>query len=269
MEMEECRHGSFAPRKMLADLPESQGGIGRHKCASCAYQLGKDELEEQLAEQGDIIECAHKSYAPRKILMALKESQAGEGRHKCVVCAYQEGRAAARGLAQEEAWEPKAGGQKGGISKKPPPKSKSTTPDPDWWKKKEERQKEVGDLGEELVLEHEKALLISLGKPGLANSVTHVSKEEGDHAGYDIRSYWADGSVKYIEVKATTNGIDTPFYISANELKVAQTSQNEYLVYRLFDLDEENRQSSFYLIEGDLVESLNLEPVSYQASIKG
>lgn len=36
------------------NLPESQGGAGRHKCAACAYQLGRSEAvaaEERLREQ--------------------------------------------------------------------------------------------------------------------------------------------------------------------------------------------------------------------------
>jgi len=35
-------------------LPESQGGAGRHKCAACAYELGRSEAaaaEERLREQ--------------------------------------------------------------------------------------------------------------------------------------------------------------------------------------------------------------------------
>jgi hypothetical protein len=35
-------------------LPESQGGVGRHKCAACAYELGRNEAtatEERLRER--------------------------------------------------------------------------------------------------------------------------------------------------------------------------------------------------------------------------
>jgi len=35
MRMEECRHGNKAPLDMLLALPESQGGLGRHKCPNC------------------------------------------------------------------------------------------------------------------------------------------------------------------------------------------------------------------------------------------
>lgn len=35
--------------------------------------------------------CKHDKQAPKDVLRALPESQAGEGRHKCAVCAYDAG----------------------------------------------------------------------------------------------------------------------------------------------------------------------------------
>jgi hypothetical protein len=40
MPKETCNHGKTAPQSVLDDLPHSQAGTGRHKCAVCAYQLG-------------------------------------------------------------------------------------------------------------------------------------------------------------------------------------------------------------------------------------
>lgn len=37
---ESCRHGNDAPSTLLANLPPSQGGSGRHKCPVCAYRAG-------------------------------------------------------------------------------------------------------------------------------------------------------------------------------------------------------------------------------------
>ena len=36
-------------------------------------------------------QCAHDSAAPADVLQRLADSQAGAGRHKCVICAYQRG----------------------------------------------------------------------------------------------------------------------------------------------------------------------------------
>lgn len=37
---ENCKHGNAAPLDLLAGLPPSQAGAGRHKCAVCAYEAG-------------------------------------------------------------------------------------------------------------------------------------------------------------------------------------------------------------------------------------
>jgi hypothetical protein len=45
-------------------------------------------------------ECTYKSKrAPKDVMDALPESQAGKGRHKCAVCAYIAGYEAARAVA--------------------------------------------------------------------------------------------------------------------------------------------------------------------------
>ena len=37
---ETCKHGNQAPKYILRDLPQSQGGEGRHGCVVCAYEAG-------------------------------------------------------------------------------------------------------------------------------------------------------------------------------------------------------------------------------------
>jgi len=39
-DVENCDHGHAAPQRMLGELPASQAGWGRHKCAICAYYHG-------------------------------------------------------------------------------------------------------------------------------------------------------------------------------------------------------------------------------------
>ena len=41
--------------------------------------------------QSSFESCKHKHQAPRDLLNALPAAQAGTGRHKCVVCAYDAG----------------------------------------------------------------------------------------------------------------------------------------------------------------------------------
>jgi hypothetical protein len=36
-----CDHGSSAPLGAIAELPVSQSGVGRHRCAICAFEEGR------------------------------------------------------------------------------------------------------------------------------------------------------------------------------------------------------------------------------------
>lgn len=60
--------------EILASLPESQAGEGRHKCAGCAYEQGHEDGFNQSPE-------------PPK-LSELPYSQAKAGRHKDARAAY-------------------------------------------------------------------------------------------------------------------------------------------------------------------------------------
>ena len=100
---------------------------------------------------------------------------------------------------------------------------------------REARNRELGQAGEELVFEHERRLLTDAGHPELAKRVRWVSEEEGDGAGYDIASFSRAGGSRLIEVK-TTNGWDrTPFYISPNELEVAEQRRDEWRLLRVWN----------------------------------
>lgn len=61
--------------------------------------------------------------------------------------------------------------------------------------------------------------------PGLAEKVLHTAKIGGDGAGFDIRSFFPDGRLKFIEVKTTTGPKDTDFLISANEVAFSAARQ--------------------------------------------
>lgn len=67
------------------------------------------------------------------------------------------------------------------------------------------RNKQLGSLGEQLVVEYEKAALILKGRPDLAARVCCISAIQGDGAGYDVLSFEVDGNEKFIEAKTTTN----------------------------------------------------------------
>ena len=76
---------------------------------------------------------------------------------------------------------------------------------------REQGNQKLGEFGEDLVIKYEKWKLIKLGRTNLAEKVEWISKEEGDGAGFDILSKNLNGTDKYIEVKTTKLGKETPF----------------------------------------------------------
>ena len=133
---------------------------------------------------------------------------------------------------------------------------------------KELNNRKLGLVGEELVLKYEKETLISLGKEDLAERIIHTSKVEGDGAGYDIKSFNEDGSVKYIEVKATRGNIYTDFYMSPRELRFAELNKDSFCLYRVFDLQKRTNNGKFFVFNGDINNSFNKIPTGFRLSKK-
>ncbi len=104
---------------------------------------------------------------------------------------------------------------------------------------KEQSNKVIGLYGEEIVIEYEKWNLIRLGKDKLADKIKWISKEEGDGAGFDILSKNLNGTDKYIEVKTTRLGKETPFFFSSNELQFSINKATYYHLYRLFNVESD------------------------------
>ena len=104
---------------------------------------------------------------------------------------------------------------------------------------KEQSNKALGLFGEELVIEYEKWNLIKLGKDELADKIEWISKLEGDGAGFDILSKNLNGTDKYIEVKTTRLGKETPFFFSSNELQFSIKKASYYHLYRLFNAEND------------------------------
>jgi len=125
-----------------------------------------------------------------------------------------------------------------------------------------ERNRSLGKAGKERVLHHERVHLQASGRGDLADKVRWVSQEDGDGAGYDIASCALNGSPRVIEVK--TNGWErTPFYITRNELEVANARRQEWSLVRLFDFSREARA---FELRPPLKAHVSLMATRYQAS---
>jgi hypothetical protein len=128
---------------------------------------------------------------------------------------------------------------------------------------RDERNRVLGKAGEERVLEHERSILTDAGRRDLARKIRWVSQEDGDGAGYDIASYTPEGHDRLIEVK-TTNGWDrTPFYISRNELAVADERRDSWYLLRLWNF---SREPQAFELRPPLDAHVALTATSFEAS---
>jgi hypothetical protein len=129
----------------------------------------------------------------------------------------------------------------------------------------EAKNRDLGQKGELLVVEHEKKSLIENGRPDLAERVRHVSAVEGDGAGYDIESFTPEGDIKYIEVKTTRGSAESSFFISTNEVEFARQHRNNYYLYRVYDYEDSRNVGRFYVGTGEVEEMFELTPTQYRA----
>jgi hypothetical protein len=270
MNNETCIHGGVSPISLLVDLHRSQAGSGRHRCPTCAYELGFNlgssgnwsSYEDYCNSMTESETCQIGSIAPSHILSKLGDNQGGTGRHKCTNCAFKQG---------FEVGVLNTGLQEINIDIVPAPisiqnqRNTTITPTKIDFIEKEIRNKHLGLLGELFILKSEIDFLKLNDREDLANSVKHVSVEIGDGLGYDIISYDLLGNEKKIEVKTTRSDINRPFYLTRNELEVSSQNPDSYYLYRLFDFDSKLNRGKYYVVSGDLTSTLNLDAILYLA----
>jgi len=126
--------------------------------------------------------------------------------------------------------------------------------------KQEIRNKKLGLLGEEFIINYEKKRLINLGLNSLSKKIEHVAQTVGDSAGFDILSFNEEGKEKFIEVKTTQMGKDAPFYFSRNQLEFSQTEKDRFSLYRVFNFKKDPK---FYKLRGSLEETCFNHPTEF------
>jgi hypothetical protein len=129
---------------------------------------------------------------------------------------------------------------------------------------RDQADKELGLAGEVWVVESEMRRLEQLGRSDLAARVVHASVVEGDGLGYDVRSFNPTGEILFIEVKTTRGPRQTPFEITANELKFAEIYHGQYALYRVYDFD---KKPQCVMLPGSPRDHVRLEPTRYRASL--
>ena len=129
----------------------------------------------------------------------------------------------------------------------------------------DERNRALGEAGEAFIMDYEQSVLRQSGRDDLAKQIVWTSKEEGDGAGYDIRSFEPDGSDRLIEVKTTNGWERTPFHLTRNEIAVADRHRDTWVLARLHNFV---RSPKGFEIRPPLENHVELTPTSFLASLK-
>jgi hypothetical protein len=125
------------------------------------------------------------------------------------------------------------------------------------------RNRSLGKAGEEFVLELERRMLTDIGCGDLSQKVRWIADEEGDGAGYDVRSFTPEGDERLLEVKTTNGSARTPFFLSRNELAVAKERSEDWRLYRVHLFAS---SPHIFTIAPPLDSALHLRPELWRAS---
>lgn len=124
------------------------------------------------------------------------------------------------------------------------------------WKKVQASKDRIAALGEEIVFD----ILTEEAKGNGLKIPIHVSKDEGDGAGYDIRAWDKAGKEVHIEVKTSKDRYADGFEMSRNEIEVSKNPNFQYLIYRVYNLNSKTRECSIKIYSGPVTdEAFKLE----------
>jgi hypothetical protein len=122
------------------------------------------------------------------------------------------------------------------------------------------QRRALGTAGEQWVIDLEREQLRRSDRDDLAGAVRWVARDDGDGAGYDIRSFRPTGEERLIEVKTTNLGPRTPFYITRWEVDVSRDRADRFSLYRVHGFARDPR---IYVLDGSVEERARLEPKVY------
>ena len=127
------------------------------------------------------------------------------------------------------------------------------------------RARELGEAGERFVFRAERNRLCAAQRWDLSTKVRWISKEVGDGEGYDILSFSEHDEERWLEVKTTNGPASTPFWISANELRVSRAHPDVYRIVRLYSFSQ---QPTAYKLIPPLCDHLGLSATQYRATLR-
>lgn len=125
---------------------------------------------------------------------------------------------------------------------------------------KARKDKQTGDLGEDLVLKHEKKKLAN----SIFSSKINEIKKMKDGEGYDILSFDPNtGEEIHIEVKSTTGNSDEPFYMSLNEFNYLCDFPENYKLYRIYNI---RKTPVMYILVSKQIQDLQKKSLVFEMS---
>jgi hypothetical protein len=95
------------------------------------------------------------------------------------------------------------------------------------------RNRSLGKAGEKFVFEMEQRRLAQVNRSDLAAKVRWIANDDGDGAGFDVLSFEPSGAERLIEVKTTNGSRKTPFFLTRNEIEVAESRADSWQLYRV------------------------------------
>lgn len=125
---------------------------------------------------------------------------------------------------------------------------------------REARNISLGQAGEAFVVNFEHLRLRASGQTKLADKVEHIARSQGDGLGFDVLSFETDGRERFIEVKTTAFGKETPFFISHNEVGFARENAEQFHLYRVFDF---RRTPRLFDLPGAVEQHCQMSPSNY------
>ena len=127
---------------------------------------------------------------------------------------------------------------------------------------RDHRNRSLGKAGEAFVVDVERQHLAKARRLDLSRMVRWVAEEDGDGAGYDIRSFDPHGHERLIEVKTTNGAARTPFFLSRNECDLATERPADWRIYRVHLFA---RRPRIFTISPPLENAVNLAPETWRA----
>jgi hypothetical protein len=125
------------------------------------------------------------------------------------------------------------------------------------------RNRALGLAGERLVFDAERRRLSAAGRSDLAAKIRWVAQEDGDGAGYDIRSFNEVGDERLLEVKTTLGSRTTPFLLTRNEYDLSCEQPEAFRICRVFEFSKTPR---LFKVRPPLDQAVKLSPEVYRAS---